>query len=69
MSERRRQAVLIALDRKSVVLTTTLPDSEPHVIVWRRRVFVGLYRGQWPTEELPYFEVEPFIQPCAQAFH
>jgi hypothetical protein len=61
MSERRREAVLIALDRKSVVLTTTLPDPEPRVIIWRRRVFTGPYRGHWPGEALPYFEVTPHI--------
>jgi hypothetical protein len=61
MSERRRQAILIALDRSTVVLTLALPEPEPRVIIWRRRVFVGPYRGQWPGSELPYFEFEPHI--------
>jgi hypothetical protein len=59
MSERR--AVLIAPDRSTVVLTLALPEPEPRVIIWRRRVFVGPHHGQWPGGELPYFEVVPHI--------
>ena len=61
MSEPRRPAVLIALDRKSVVCRTTLPDPAPRIVIWRRRVFSGPYRGHWPGDALPYFEFEPFI--------
>jgi hypothetical protein len=61
MSERRRQVILIALDRKTVLVTVTLPEPHPRVVIWRRRVFVGPYRGQWPGDDLPYFEFEPFI--------
>jgi hypothetical protein len=60
MSERRRQVILVR-DRKTVLATVMLPEPHPHVVIWRRRVFAGPYHGQWPGDDLPYFEFEPFI--------
>jgi hypothetical protein len=61
MTERRRRAVSVALDGKTVLRTPTLPEPHPRVIIWRRRVFTRPYRGYRPGEPLLYLEAEPFI--------
>jgi hypothetical protein len=55
-----KRAVLVGLD-KEVARRVDLGDAKPRVIIWRRRIFCGPYYGQWPGEDLPYFEFEPLI--------